>query len=115
MESIIYRWQYGVKNKWRVICPGQTLHYGDLLIHYDNSSVRDKLYFLRYVDLHQRALAPLEVLLEGSTDSYLTLRESALQRRRFLIYDGDPPVDDDFYDEFLDEEFMDEEFMDEER
>ena len=31
--------------------------------------------------------------------------ESYLQNRRFEIYDGDPPLDDDFLDEFLDEEY----------
>jgi len=43
-------------------------------------------------------------LLEGSKDRYLTVRESYLQNREYEVYDGDPPVDDDFFDEFLEEE-----------
>jgi hypothetical protein len=34
------------------------------------------------------------------------MRESYLQNRQFEIYDGDPPADDDFYDEF-EEDFED--------
>ena len=36
-----------------------------------------------------------EALLADSTDRYLTLRESFIQRRRFLIYDGNPPEEED--------------------
>jgi len=73
------------------------------LYHYRNSSVRDKLYILRGIDLRTRLLNA-ERLLEDSADRYITLRESYLQNRRYIIYDGNPPVDEDFYDEFLDDE-----------
>lgn len=77
----------------------------DVLHHVDSSSVRDRLWVLRAIDLRHRALS-LEELLKDSNDPYVTLRESYLQNREFEIYDGDPPVedDDDFYDEFLEEE-----------
>jgi len=77
----------------------------DILHHVDESSVRDRLWVLRTIDLRHRALS-LEELLKDSKDPYVTLRESYLQNREFEIYDGDPPVedDDDFYDEFLEEE-----------
>ena len=77
----------------------------DPLYHYDNASVRTKLWALRLIDLRARVL-PLEDLLQDSADPYVTLRESYLQNREFEIYDGDPPLaeDDDFYDEFLEEE-----------
>jgi phospholipid-binding lipoprotein MlaA len=76
----------------------------DPLYHYDNSSVRDKLYVLRLINLRARLL-PLEDMLEDSADPYVTLRESYLQNRKFEIYDGDPPAeDDDLFDEFLEEE-----------
>lgn len=77
--------------------------YGDLLIWYDNASVRDKLYFVRYIDVREQ-LFTADALLEGSQDRYLSIREAYLQRRLYLIYDGDPPVDDDFYEEFLEDE-----------
>jgi phospholipid-binding lipoprotein MlaA len=73
----------------------------DPLIHYDNASVRDKLYILRVIDLRSR-LFVAERFLEDSKDKYLTIRESYLQNRRYQIYDGDPPDEDDFYDDFED-------------
>jgi phospholipid-binding lipoprotein MlaA len=77
----------------------------DLLHHVDSSSVRDRLWVLRTIDLRHRVLS-LEDLMQDSKDPYVTLRESYLQNRRFEIYDGDPPVEDEdeFYDEFLDDE-----------
>ncbi len=74
------------------------------LYHYNNTSVRDKLYILRAIELRARLL-PLEPMLEESKDPYITLRESYLQNRQYEIYDGEPPEDDEFFDEFLDEEF----------
>ena len=77
----------------------------DLLHHVDSSSVRDRLWVLRTIDLRHRVLS-LEDLMQDSKDPYVTLRESYLQNRRFEIYDGDPPVEgeDEFYDEFLEDE-----------
>jgi phospholipid-binding lipoprotein MlaA len=77
----------------------------DPLTWYDNSSVRDKLYLIRLIDVRERLL-DAESLLDGSTDRYIALREAYLQNREFLIYDGDPPIDDDFYDDF-DDDFED--------
>ncbi len=75
----------------------------DPLIYYKNSSVRDKVYLLRFIDIRARLLS-VEALIKGAYDPYIRLREAYLQNRRFLIYDGDPPEDDDFYDEFPEEE-----------
>jgi len=77
----------------------------DPLYHYEVSSVRDPVYFIRLINLRSRLLS-LEELLKDSQDPYVTVRESFLQNRNFEIYDGDPPLEDDdeFYDEFLDEE-----------
>ena len=76
-----------------------------LLYSYDNTSVRDKLMVLRLIDLRARLL-PLEEMLEDSKDPYITLRESYLQNREYEVYDGAPPEDDDFFDEFYDDEEM---------
>ncbi len=73
------------------------------LYQYDNTSVRDKLYFVRLIDLHYQLLAA-EKFLDDSTDTYITTRESYLQNRNYTVHDGDVPDEDDFYDEFLDEE-----------
>jgi phospholipid-binding lipoprotein MlaA len=79
-----------------------------LLYHYDNSSVRDKLYILRSIELRERLFA-VERLLDDSEDPYITLRESFLQNREFAIHDGNPPEDDEFFDEFFEEEYLEEE------
>ncbi|HSD68787.1 MAG TPA: VacJ family lipoprotein [Woeseiaceae bacterium] len=85
---------------------------GDLLLYYDNASVRDKIYLVRLVDVRQRLFAA-EEYLEDSTDRYLSIRESYLQNREYRIYDGNPPAGDDFYDEYLEEELIDDDSIDE--
>lgn len=77
----------------------------DPLYYYDDSSIRDKLYVLRLINLRANLLS-YDELLEGSADPYVTMRETFLQNLKFRIYDGDPPVEDDdeFYDEFLEDE-----------
>ena len=75
----------------------------DPLYQYDNSSIRTKLYVVRLIDLRYRLLTASK-FLEDSKDPYLTMRESYLQNREYEVYDGDPPVDDDFFDEFLEEQ-----------
>ncbi len=77
------------------------------LYHYDNTSVRDKLRVLRLIDLRYRLLAT-EKFLDDSKDPYLTTRESYLQNRNYEVYDGDPPEDDDFFDEFLEDDYEEE-------
>jgi phospholipid-binding lipoprotein MlaA len=77
--------------------------FADPLFHVKNRSVRDKIYGLRLIDVRQRLFAA-ERLMKDSQDKYLTVRESFLQRREYLIYDGNPPVDEDFYDDFLDDD-----------
>jgi phospholipid-binding lipoprotein MlaA len=78
----------------------------DPLWHYDNAPVRDRLYVLRLIDIRYRLLAA-DALLEESADPYITLRESVRQNRRYLIWDGNPPEDEDFYDDFEDFEDFD--------
>jgi len=75
----------------------------DPLYQYENSSVRDKLYVVRLIDLRYQLLTA-DKFLKDSKDPYITMRESYLQNREYEIYDGDPPVEDDFFDEFLEED-----------
>lgn len=77
----------------------------DPLLYLDHDRTRRTIYFVRAVALRAE-LFTAEALIEDSFDRYLAIRESYLQNREFLIYDGDPPVDDDFYDNF--EDFEDE-------
>lgn len=74
-----------------------------LLYSYDNTSVRDKLMVLRLISIRSRILAA-EKFIDDSQDRYITIRESYLQNREYEIYDGNPPEDDEFFDEFLDDE-----------
>lgn len=75
----------------------------DPLMNYDNTSIRDKLTVLRIIDLRYRLLVT-DKFLEDSKDPYVTTRESYLQNREYEIYDGAPPEEDDFFDEFFEEE-----------
>lgn len=77
----------------------------DPLVWYENASVRDKLYILRIINLRERYL-DAEELLDDSFDPYIRLREAYLQNRRYQVYDGNPPMEDDFYEEF-EEDFED--------
>ena len=84
-------------------------YYLDVWTYYDNTSVRDKVSLVRLIDLRYRLL-PADSMLEGSADPYVTFREAFRQNRTFRIYDGDPPSDEEYYeDELFDEFFEDEE------
>lgn len=85
-------------------------YYADIWTHYDNTSVRDKVWGVRLIDTRYRLL-PADALLEESNDPYVTLREAYRQNRTFRIYDGEPPAGDeeDFYDGEMFDEFFEEE------
>ncbi|MEA5444298.1 VacJ family lipoprotein [Gammaproteobacteria bacterium AB-CW1] len=51
------------------------------------------LYLIRAVDV-RAGLLDADRFLEEEFDPYVTMREAYLQRRRHLIYDGDPPPED---------------------
>ena len=76
----------------------------DPLFYADDDSTKWIIYGIRAIHFRERLFAAEDALFKDSFDRYLTMRESFLQNRRFRIYDGDPPEDEDFYDEFLDEE-----------
>jgi phospholipid-binding lipoprotein MlaA len=82
-------------------------YYSDLWTYYDNSSVRDKVWAIRVIDLRYRLLAT-DSILEDSQDTYITIREAFRQNRTFRIYDGNPPGDEDFYDDEMFDEFFEE-------
>jgi phospholipid-binding lipoprotein MlaA len=74
----------------------------DPLWHYENDSVRYALYALRFIDFRARLL-PQDRVLDDAFDPYIRLREAYLQNRRYEVYDGNPPVDEDFYDDVYDD------------
>ena len=86
----------------------------ELLNHYDNDDVRRKLVLLYYIDKRTRLLA-VDDALANAFDPYLFVRDAYLQRRRYLVYDGDPPFfEEDFADEYSEEEFLREDSIPEE-
>ncbi len=74
----------------------------DPLFHLDHDRTRRSVYLVRAIAVRAQ-LFSAEALIEDSFDRYLSIRESYLQNRQFLIYDGDPPEDEDFYDDFEDD------------
>ena len=83
-------------------------YYSDLWTHYHNTSVRSKIWFVRLIDRRYRLLSA-DSVLDGSQDSYITIREAFMQNRTFRIYDGDPPSDEDYYENEIFDEFFEEE------
>ena len=73
----------------------------DPSFYIDDDRTRWSLYAVRAIDT-RASLFAAESLIEDSFDRYLSIRESYLQNRRFLVFDGDPPEDEDFYDDFED-------------
>ena len=78
----------------------------ETLRYIDDDSTRNSHILLYYVDKRMRLLAGDDAL-ENAFDPYIFLRDVYLQRRRYLLYDGDPPFpDDDFEDEYSEEDFL---------
>lgn len=74
------------------------------LLHYENTSVRDKLWGLEAINVRARLLSG-EALVDESADPYIAIRDAYRQNRRYLIHDGNPPSDDgELFDELLEEE-----------
>ena len=76
---------------------------GDPVASLDHGQTRAAFAVLRVV--HGRAkLLPLDATLEDALDKYAFVRDSYLQRRRFLVHDGNPPLEyEDFNGEYEDD------------
>lgn len=62
---------------------------------------------VRILDIRSGLRDQGEQLLEGAADPYATIRSAWLQRRRFEIFDGNPPErDDPFADDLFGDEAM---------
>lgn len=77
----------------------------------DNPPLTISLAALGAVDLRARSEGAIQFIDEAAVDPYAFTREAFLQRRTYLIYDGNPPMPD-LFDELEEEEF-DAELMDE--
>jgi len=80
---------------------------GDVVIDPFFSISKDKIYWgfiaLRAIDERADLLAAGEILDEAAIDRYVFIRDAYLQRRRSLVHDGSPPLEDS-EDIFWDEE-----------
>lgn len=75
----------------------------DPLNQIEHIPTRNQLILLELVD-KRAALISYEDLLEAASDEYVFVRDSWLQNRKYKIYDGNLPFDDDFECEEEDEE-----------
>jgi len=64
------------------------------LNYIDNTTARNRLFVLDTIDTRADLLSTSRLLNTIALDPYITIREAYLQRRRYLVYDGNPPVDD---------------------
>jgi len=84
---------------------------GDLVTDPLISIGEDKIYWglvtLRIVDYRADRLAAGEILEDAAPDNYVFLRDAYLQRRRNLVYDGNPPESEDEEDLWKDVDFED--------
>jgi phospholipid-binding lipoprotein MlaA len=60
---------------------------------------------LRIVDVRADRLAAGDILEDAAVDPYIFLRDAYLQRRRNLVYDGNPPESEDQGDIWSDVDF----------
>ncbi|TVQ90454.1 MAG: VacJ family lipoprotein [Chromatiaceae bacterium] len=75
------------------------------LFHLDSNETVAGLLALRLVDRRADLLAAGEILDAAAIDRYAFLRDAYLQRRRALVYDGNPPDDDLFGDDLFDDDW----------
>jgi phospholipid-binding lipoprotein MlaA len=59
--------------------------------HIDDVPVRNSLYGVRFVNTRTNLLDATNILEQAALDKYTFVRDSWLQRRRSLVYDGNPP------------------------
>ena len=78
----------------------------------DHIRTRNSIYALELIDLRYRLLA-IDGQLEDALDEYSFVRDAFMMRREYKVYDGNPPEEEDFYDEECDEdEDCDDEIID---
>ena len=71
----------------------------DVVRNLDHVPTRNSLYAERVVNTRTNLLDAGKVLEEAALDKYRFLRDAYLQRRRSLVYDGNPPREKDDFDE----------------
>jgi phospholipid-binding lipoprotein MlaA len=69
--------------------------YGNPLRYVSNVPTRNELYGVRLVDTRTNLLDVSQLMEEAALDRYVYVRSAYLQRRRSLVYDGNPPPEPD--------------------
>ncbi len=69
-------------------------------------AVRIGFFGVKTIDYRADNLSATEILDEAALDKYAFMRNAYFQRREYLIYDGEPPLDDEFekFEQELEEE-----------
>jgi phospholipid-binding lipoprotein MlaA len=75
----------------------------DPVMYVEGDDARLALVGTRVVDTRAKLLKAEKVLDEAALDEYSYVRDAYMQRRQNLVYDGNPPLEDDEFDIFEDE------------
>lgn len=75
----------------------------DPVMYVEGDDARLAFVGTRVVDTRANLLKAEKVLDEAALDEYSYVRDAYMQRRQNLVYDGNPPLDDDEFDIFEDE------------
>lgn len=75
----------------------------DPVMYVEGDDARWALIGTRVVDTRAQLLKAEKVLDEAALDEYSYVRDAYMQRRQNLVYDGNPPLEDDEFDIFEEE------------
>ena len=78
--------------------------FGEPVWNIDNHRARASIFSIGFIQARASLLAVSEQIDEAF-DPYLFVREAYLQNRESLIYDGYPPEDDEYFEDFENEDF----------
>jgi len=80
------------------------------ILFYVSNPIAVPVALLGLIDKRSRFDEAIKFRNDAAVEPYLFTREAYLQHRKFLIFDGDPPIEDDLFPEetFADLEFEDE-------
>lgn len=73
-----------------------------------DDTIRSGLYALDTIDFRADNLSATQIVEEAAIDEYEFIRNAYFQRRRYLVHDGAPPLDEEFED-LLEEDLLEEE------
>lgn len=66
-------------------------YYLGVLDNFDDVRVRNSYFGARIIHTRSEILSATQLVEDASMDRYIFVRDGYMQRRRFLIYDGNPP------------------------